>query len=125
MTHWSQLGIRNWLVKPGRTAGALAAIALGVGVVIWVTCAYESVRLALMDQVWFWTGKSHLSVESVYGAEGTVAQSLVPQLEKMANVERVGYRLKTRLLIQRGSPAPDTQASELPAPEVEAVGIDP
>src|SRR5687768_18335605 len=96
MKHWSQLGIRNWLVKPGRTAGALAAIALGVGVVIWVTCAYESVRLALMDQVWFWTGRSHLSVESVYGAEGTVSQALVPKLKDLPNVERVTYRLKAR-----------------------------
>ena len=49
MPHWSQLGIRNWRVRPGRTAGGLAAIALGVGVVVWVTCAYESVRRALED----------------------------------------------------------------------------
>ena len=76
MQHWSQLGIRNWRAKPGRMAGALGAIALGVGVVVWVTCAHESVRGALRDQVWFWIGRSHLSVESAYGAEGTVFQKI-------------------------------------------------
>src|SRR5512142_2501825 len=89
MRHWSQLGIRNWRVRPGRTAGALAAIALGVGVVIWVTCAYESVRLALADQVWLWTGRAQLSVESVYGPEGTVYQAIAGQVSHLPNVKHV------------------------------------
>ena len=29
MRHWSQLGIRNWRAKPGRTAGGLAIGLLG------------------------------------------------------------------------------------------------
>lgn len=130
MRHWSQLGIRNWLVRPGRTAGALAAIALGVGVVIWVTGAYESVRQALRDQVWFWTGRSHLSIESVYGPEGTVFQSLANDVAGLPNVAQVTARLKTKLtfhpLPQGVAPttAPSSQLAELPGLDIQAVGID-
>src|SRR5262245_31046931 len=96
MRHWSQLGIRNWRVRPGRTAGGLAAIALGVGVVIWVTCAYESVRLALQDQVWLWTGRSHLSIESAAGAEGTIQQKLIQSISRLKNVQHVTEQLRYR-----------------------------
>ncbi|HON68153.1 MAG TPA: ABC transporter permease, partial [Phycisphaerae bacterium] len=99
MRHWSLVGIRNWSAKPGRTAAALAAIALGVGVVVWVTCAYESVRLALTDQVWFWIGRSHLAVESVYGNEGTVYQEIAEQLARDRNVAAVTYRLTHRVVL--------------------------
>lgn len=94
MRHWSQLGIRNWRVRPGRTASALAAIALGVGVVVWVTCAYESVRLALEDQVWFWIGRSHLSVESLYGLYGVIPETIREEVRKDPNVAAVTARLK-------------------------------
>jgi ABC-type lipoprotein release transport system permease subunit len=94
MRHWSQLGIRNWRVRPGRTACALAAIALGVGVVVWVTCAYESVRLALVDQVWFWIGRSHLSVESMYGLYGVIPEQIAEDVAKDPNVAAVTARLK-------------------------------
>ncbi len=127
MRHWSQIGIRNWRVKPGRTAGGLAAIALGVGVVIWVTCAYESVRLALQDQVWLWTGRSHLSVESVSGPEGTINQSLSQPIARLGNVQHVTSQLRYRALAQRVDPAqPATKETEKEAAyEVSAIGIDP
>lgn len=155
MRHWSLLGIRNWSAKPGRTAAALAAIALGVGVVVWVTCAYESVRLALTDQVWFWIGRSHLAVESMYGNEGTVYQKIASQVAKDQNVKAVTYRLSQRVVLHplvsetksqtrparpeaelaETKPAPSsTQPSvitssddliELAGQVVQAVGIDP
>ncbi len=93
MRHWSQVGTRNWRVKPGRTLGAIAAVALGVGVVIWVTSAYQSVRLALRDHAWLWIGKSHLSVESMYGTSGTVFQSIAEQARELPNVKHVTSRL--------------------------------
>lgn len=148
MRHWWQLGIRNWRVKPGRTAGAIGAVALGVGVVIWVTCAHESVRLALRDQVWFWIGRSHLAVESIYGAEGTVYESIAGEVSKLPNVQHVSFRLKQRMVFEKlttGSvqPEPQTEAQPTSVPatrntkpknwddeearqnEVQAVGIVP
>jgi putative ABC transport system permease protein len=126
MRHWSQLGMRNWRVKPGRTAGALAAIALGVGVVIWVTCAYESVRLALVDQVWFWTGRAQLSVESVYGPEGTVYQSVAGQVARLPNVDHVTAQLKARMMFTPLLPATAPgDLVEASGREVQAIGIDP
>ncbi len=100
MRHWSQLGTRNWFAKPGRTAAALAAIALGVGVVVWVTCAYESVRLALTDQVWFWIGRSHLSVESMFGNDGTVYQKIADEVAGLPNVDAVTYRLTQKVVLE-------------------------
>ncbi|MBI4582152.1 MAG: FtsX-like permease family protein [Planctomycetes bacterium] len=123
MRHWSQLGIRNWFAKPGRTAAALAAIALGVGVVVWVTCAYESVRLALTDQVWFWIGRSHLSVESVYGNEGTVYEEIAGQVARDPNIAAVTYRLARRVklhpLAAAGTSKPAGPVAQPKRPESE------
>ena len=105
MRHWWQLGTRNWRAKPGRTARALGAIALGVGVVVWVTCAYESVRLALRDQVWFWIGRSHLSVEGAYGEQGTVLQAIADEAAGLPNVRYVTYRLKQRMTLEKLRPS--------------------
>jgi ABC-type antimicrobial peptide transport system permease subunit len=113
MRHWSQLGTRNWFAKPGRTAAALAAIALGVGVVVWVTCAYESVRLALTDQVWFWIGRSHLSVESMYGNDGTVYQKIADEVVRLPNVSAVTYRLTQKVVAQ---PVAATRPASSPGP---------
>ena len=127
MRHWWQLGIRNWRAKPGRTFGAVLAIAIGVGVVIWVTCAYESVRLALSDQVWFWIGRSHLSVESSYGAQGTVYESIAEDARRLPNVEHVTYQLKHNMILQT-RPNAGTDGRDAPMGlgiNVQAIGIDP
>lgn len=114
MRHWWQLGTRNWRAKPGRTAGALGAIALGVGVVIWVTCAYESVRLALRDQVWLWVGKSNAAIESGYGADGNVFQSISEEVRKIPNVKHVTYQLKRRMLLRKVDPTTSRPDADLP-----------
>lgn len=126
MRHWLQVGIRNWRVKPGRTAGAVGAIALGVGVVIWVTSAYESVRLALKDEIWFWIGQSHLSVESVFGQNGQVNQHLADKIAVLPNVEHVTCRLLHHMYLQPLIERPGaTQPVEGKGVSVQAIGIDP
>ncbi len=67
MRHWSQLATRNWPASPGRTATTILAVALSVGMVVWITCCYESLRRTVNDWVWNWVGRSHLSVESPPG----------------------------------------------------------
>jgi len=130
MRHWWLLGIRNWRTKPGRTAGAVVAIALGVGVVVWVTCAFESVRLALRYQSWLWLGKSHISVESVYGSGGTVYESIADEVKQLSNVDHVTRRLDCPMRIHVMRPEVSANASideliVLPGLEIQAVGIDP
>ncbi|MDM8005797.1 MAG: FtsX-like permease family protein [Phycisphaerae bacterium] len=126
MRHWSQLGIRNWRVKPGRTAGAVGAIALGVGVVIWVTSAYESVRLSLEDQAWLWIGRSHLSVESIFGQNGQVNQHLADKIAALPNVAHVTCRLQYYMYLQPLIEKTGTnELVEGSGVSVMAMGIDP
>ncbi|MEP0841732.1 MAG: ABC transporter permease [Phycisphaerae bacterium] len=115
MRHWLQLGTRNWRVRPGRTACALAAIALGVGVVVWVTCAYESVRRALEDQVWFWIGRAHLSVESVYGMYAVIPERIKEDVRADPNVAAVTARLKHGMVVLPLSAAASGPAATAPA----------
>ncbi len=125
MRHWLQVGIRNWRVKPGRTAGAVGAIALGVGVVIWVTSAYESVRLALEDQAWLWIGQSHLSVESVYGQNGTVNQHLAEKITALPNVAHVTSRFQHYMwLVPLARESGATLPTRTTGVSVEAMGIE-
>ena len=67
MQHWLQIATRSWRTKLGRTALTIVAIALGVGVVVWVTCCYESVRRGVNEVVLKWIGRSHVVVESSAG----------------------------------------------------------
>ncbi len=125
MRHWSLLGIRNWRIKPGRTAGAVGAIALGVGVVVWVTCAYESVRMALRDQMWLWVGRSHLSIESKYGANGTVFHSIAEEVRALDNVLYVTAQLKYPMQVRKIEPTATSQAARPQVVAVQAIGIEP
>ncbi len=63
MRHWLQLATRSWRIKPARSLLAVLAVALGVGVVVWVTCCYESVRRSIDQTVLDWIGRSHVIVE--------------------------------------------------------------
>lgn len=124
MQHWWQLATRNWRAKPGRTALATIAIALGVGVVVWVTGAYESIRLSVADQVWTWIGKSQLGVESTYGQFGTVYESVVDDVRRLPNVAHVTGRLKERVEAVFGTPATGPDA-ETEAATIDVIGVTP
>lgn len=71
MRHWWQLATRNWRIRAGRSALSALAITLGVGLVVWVTCCYESVRRSINDAVLDWIGRSHIIVEPVEGVWAT------------------------------------------------------
>lgn len=98
MQHWSQLAIRNWRARPGRAAGTVVAIALGVGTVVWVTCSFESVSRDIKDQVVDrWVGRSHLSVESPLGHWGHIDQELTVVVQSIEGVTKVTSRLLRRM----------------------------
>jgi len=67
MQHWLQIATRNWRARPGRAALATLAVALGVGVVAWVTCCYESVQRSVTHVVLEWIGRSHVIIEATEG----------------------------------------------------------
>ncbi|MCH8854554.1 MAG: ABC transporter permease, partial [Planctomycetes bacterium] len=92
MRHWSLLGIRNLRVKPGRSAGAVLAVALGVAIVVWITSAYESFMASVTDQVQAWVGHSQISIESSF--LGVVDESLVAEVRELQNIRLVCPKAK-------------------------------
>lgn len=76
MPRWWPLAIRNWQARPGRSAGCLAAIALGAALVVWIACCFRSLDRSLTEWVLGWIGKSHLTVQSALGRWGTVPEDL-------------------------------------------------
>jgi putative ABC transport system permease protein len=81
MQHWSRVATRNWRAKPVRTAGAILAIALGTGAVVWVTCCYESVRQTVEEWAGAYVGNSHINIQATTGKYDTLPQRIVPKLE--------------------------------------------
>lgn len=77
MKRWWQVATRNWWTKPGRNLLSTVSIALGVAVVVWVTCCYESVRRGVTDVVLEWIGRSHVVVESAAGVWGNFSDEVV------------------------------------------------
>ncbi len=94
MKHWSQLATRNWRTRPARSLLAVSAIALGVGVVVWVTCCYESVRLGITNAVLEWVGRSHVIVEHKNGVWGTFGEDLVEQVADVPGIEHITKRTR-------------------------------
>lgn len=97
MRHWSQLAIRSWWDKPTRTLGAVLAIAVGVGAVVWVSTCYESVRRTVMGWALDYIGQSHISVASPLGKYDQIPQRIATQVSAIENVERVTPLLVNRL----------------------------
>lgn len=129
MRHWSQLATRSWRARPTRTLGALAAIALGTGAVVWVMCCYESVRQATMWWARDYVGKSDLNIESPLGRYNQLPERMVEPLRDLDPVQHLTARLDIRL---KGMVLP-RQAVETDAaprirtdltPEIDAHGID-
>lgn len=120
MRHWSQLGTRNWRARPGRTALATAAIALGVAVVVWVTGCFESVRRSITEVVLDWIGRSHVMVESIEGRWGLFDAAFLDRVRALPEVSAAAAR--TMELIEA---APTAGRREALYDEIEITGIDP
>lgn len=123
MQHWSQLATRNWRVKRVRTAGAVLAIALGAGVVVWVTCCYESVRQTMLGWATGYIGRSHITIQSPLGKYDVLPQRIVPKIEDTPGVRHVAPVLVQRLpsAAQRPGTPPPTWPTML---DVDFEGID-
>lgn len=89
MRRWSQLATRNWLAKPSRTLGAVAAIALGTGSVVWVTACYESVRRQVAEFAADYIGRSQINVESVLGKHNPFTERSRKSVEALPEVKHV------------------------------------
>lgn len=97
MQHWSQLATRDLRTRRVRTLGAILAIALGVGSVIWVMCCYESVRQTVTRWAGNYVGKSHINVESPLGKYDQIKQALVDRIAGLENVKSAVPLLAMRL----------------------------
>lgn len=125
-----RLAIRNWLAKPLRTTGAILAIALGTGSVVWVTSSYEAVRQAVFEWADDYVGAAHVSVGALGGRYDVVPESFAKQLAKLPEVAAVTSTLSVRTEVMPWRKS-DTAAQETPLrkpeglPELDLIGIDP
>ena len=119
MRHWLQIATRNWRTRPGRAILASGAVALGVGVVVWVTCCYESVRQSVTDAVLEWIGRSHIIIEPVEGVWAVFDEDV---LKLVASVDGVAETtVRTREYVE----AVPTGAKESDYERIEISGIIP
>ncbi|NUQ50037.1 MAG: MFS transporter, partial [Phycisphaerae bacterium] len=130
MRHWSGLATRNWHAKQVRSGGAVAAIALGVAAVVWVTCCYESVRASVMEWATGYIGAAQITVQSPLGKYDTVPARLVDAIAQVEGVAQVNGTLVQRLRVapvsaaERGTRSADTLRWSESLPEVDLRGID-
>ena len=127
MRHWLQLATRNWRVKRVRTAGAVLAIALGVGAVVWVGCCYESVRQTVMGWAGNYVGRSHVNIESPLGKYSQFALRKVSEVAKLPGVKHTVPLLVQRLrgkAIRRADYVEGQRYHTWSSPEVDYHGID-
>ncbi len=130
MRHWSRLATRNWQARKLRTCGAVFAVALGTGAVVWVMCCHESVRQSALEWSGGYVGKVHISVTSMLGKHDQIPQRLARQLGEIKNVTVVNPRLWLRRSCQPMSREDLAARRELlrwspSAPEVDLQGINP
>lgn len=107
MRHWYQLATRNWRTRPGRSALAALSVTLGVAVVVWVTCCYESVRQGITRVVLEWIGSAHIIVEPVEGVWAVFDESLEAEIAKTPGVVHTTTRTREYVEAASGSsPSP-------------------
>jgi putative ABC transport system permease protein len=130
MRHWSQLATRNWRSKRLRTLGAVLAIALGVGAVVWVTCCYESVRQTIAQWAGGYVGATHIIIESPLGKYDQIPQRLVSVLREAAGVREVIPRLVQRLgavalpNARKDDPVVRARGWDKTTPQIDLHGVD-
>ncbi len=126
MRHWLQLATRNWRVKRVRTVGAVLAIALGTGVVVWVTCCYESVRQTMLNWAGGYIGRSHITIQSPLGKYDALPERIVAKIEQTPGVLHVAPVLIQRLpsATEKRDEPPDPAMRWPTMPDVDFEGID-
>jgi putative ABC transport system permease protein len=125
MQHWLQLSTRHWITRPGRSMLNVLAIALGVAVVTWVTCCYESVRQSITSVVLEWIGRSHIIVEPVDGVWGFFDGSIEPSIAAIPGVEHTTMRTREYIFAAPLRPGGTTQPSDELFVRIEVAGIVP
>lgn len=105
------LTTRNWRAKPARTALSVGAVALGVAVVVWVTCCYESVSIKVTEVVLEWIGRSHIMVEPVEGRWAVFGEDIETPIARLSSVAdtttqtREFVEASVRMKLPDGTPA--------------------
>lgn len=125
MQRWWQIATRNWRTRPARSALAVLAVTLGVGVVVWVTCCYESVRRGVTEVVLQWIGRSHVIVESTAGVWGLIDIRIAEAVKDVPNIART--TLRTREYVDAAPPSPgDATLPDLErSKRIEVMGVLP
>jgi len=102
---------------------AVLSVALGVGVVVWVTCCYESVRLKITETVLEWIGRSHVIVEPDLGVWAFFDQELEDRVAKTPGV--LCTTVHTREYVEVAAAREGEAPAEPSYVRIEATGVVP
>jgi len=125
MRHWWQISTRNWRTRPGRSGLSVLAVALGVGVVVWVTCCYESVRLSITEAVLDWIGRSHVIVEPVEGVWAVFDERAESLVSRVPGVSATTVRTREYVEAASGPPAAKRPPDDAAFCLIETTGVLP
>ncbi len=125
MQHWLQIATRSWRTRPARNILAVLSITLGVGIVVWVTCCYESVRRGMNEVVLEWIGRSHIIIESSTGVWGYFEDDVESLARDVPGIRHTTTR--TREFIEAAPPPDDSAAApdEQAFVRIEVTGVVP
>jgi len=87
-----RLAIRNWAARPGRAVLGLAAVTLGVALVVAVTTCYESLRVSLTEWVASWLSRGELQVRQVERTDAGLDPALADRIRGLPGVRLVAPR---------------------------------
>jgi putative ABC transport system permease protein len=86
---------------------------LGVGVVVWVTCCYESVRRSVTEAVLEWIGRSHVIVEPVEGVWAVFDERVERLVAGLSDVAATTVRTREYVEAASASTAKDFERIEI------------
>jgi len=89
-----RLAIRNWAARPGRTAVAIGAVALGVALVVAVTSCYESLRVSLDEWVQSWLSRGQVRVQQQVPDDAGIAADLIDRVRAVKGVRIAAPRFR-------------------------------
>ncbi|MFQ6048728.1 MAG: ABC transporter permease, partial [Phycisphaerae bacterium] len=103
----------------------MLAVALGVGLVVAVSCCYESLRVSVTEWILSWLGRSQIHIEHRLGTSATFEQSLLEQVRRTEGVRLAAPRSRFWMTLIKPPYRPGAELPPQARLPVDCYGIEP